>query len=420
MRLAKRAVELLACGLLVVSLSGSDCLGIGEVTETLDETTTKTVGVLQDGIDKITTNLSSWQTVLQDMQRQLTADAQSSIRNEITNLLQGSIAVANSSVQCTVDFVGKRAVQTLQRLLAKLKGQPPPDVLVPTSCSAVPAGIEYTAWQNNRVPKVDIFGYDFDASDLTLALVSGTTRSDITPRLQKISNYQFSVPLGGSPPLLNGTQQSITLVWKGNVDRPVSQVPVLLPVTPVCQARSRTVPQITPISFNPPKAGRGDREFAGNGPDIWTSVTLRIVGTTLQAVLYMRARETGSDWTECAGTLTRQVYQADPGWRIDRILTPSVATDYYRDDTRTLDKRHPGGPVSRLEIVGDTGGSDVGETGMTAYFSTVRVWEVQTNNCVSPAGVREMIRTGRLSGELQDRFRLLLDRLPMEAFPPTR
>lgn len=387
----------------------------GGLNDTAKNATTLATDVLQDGIDKIGTNLSSWQTVLQDMVTKLTGDAQSSLRNEVTTLLQGSIAVANSSLQCDVDFIGHRVIQTLQRMLAKVRGKPAPDTLAPSVCSDVPSGIEYTAWQQSRIPKVDIYGYDFDAGELTVSLLTGTSRADVTSRLSKVSNYNLAINLGGSPGIFDGQQQKLQLVWKGNTSKPISEIPVLLPVTPVCQTRKVTLPAIPPITYNPPKVGGGDNDFDGNGPQIWTQVSLSVVGgSAVNATIFMRARETTSDWTEASGSMPpRTVFNVEPGWRIDRLLTPSTsALDVFTSSGHALQKRNPGPPCEAEEIQGDTDGDDIGRTGTTVHFTTVEVWEVQSDHCLNPNSARELLRKGGLPEPVRARLEDQLKEVP--------
>jgi hypothetical protein len=373
--------------------------------DSIDNATAQATAVLQDGIDKITANLSSWQTVLQDMQSKLTKDTQSTLRNEVTNLLQGSIAVANSSLQCDVDFIGHRVIQSLRRLLDKAAGKTPTDLLEPAVCSDVPTAVDYAAWQQSRVPKVDIYGYDFDAGDLSLWLLTGSARTDVSSRLTKSSSYSLTVNLGGTPLLFNGQQQKLQAIWKQNFSNPVSEIPVVLPVTPVCETRKVTIPTVPPISFAPPKVGGGDNDFDGNGPAITTSISLALSGrTALNATIFMHAKETQSDWTEVQGSIVRTIFKTDPGWAIDHIITPTSASDSFVASGHALITRNPGPPCESELIQGDTDGDDVGRTSTTVRFTTIDVWEVQTDHCLSPTTARALIRDGNISPESRTRL----------------
>src|SRR5215468_9799142 len=84
------------------------------------------VSTLDDAIQKITAASGSWQSVLQSSLSKLTADAQSTVRNEVQTLLNNTIATVQVSAMCTVDFVGHRVIQALQEIKAELLGGPPP------------------------------------------------------------------------------------------------------------------------------------------------------------------------------------------------------------------------------------------------------------------------------------------------------
>jgi hypothetical protein len=407
-------VKLLTGLVLALAPALPGCKGcLSGVTDPISNVGTQATAVLQDGIDKITTNLSSWQTVLQEMQAKLTADTQSTLRNEVTNLLQGSIAVANSSLQCDVDFIGHRVIQALRRLLDKATGKTPTDVLQPAVCSDVPTAVDYTAWQQSRVLKADIYGYDFDAGALSLSLLTGSARSDVSSRLTKSSSYSLTVNLGGAPQLFNGQQQKLQVIWKNDFANPLSEIPVVLPVTPLCQTRKVTVPAVPPLSFTPPKAGTGDNDFNGNGPAVTTQVSLSLSGrTALTVTIFMRARETQSDWTEVRGSTTRNIFNAEPGWAIDHVITPTSATDTFTASGHALITRNPGPPVESVIIQGDTDGDDVGRTSATVRLTTIDVWEVQTDHCLNPNSARALLRDEKLSPAARQRIESTLRQVP--------
>jgi hypothetical protein len=400
---SRPGVQLSRLSLLVALLAGVTVGGCSDcgLNKTVTDATTVATDVLQDGIDKITGNLSSWQTVLQEMTNKLVGDAQSTVRNEVSTLLQGSIAVANASIQCDVDFVGHRVVQSLRRFQATLMHKPPPDVLEPSACTGVPSGVDYTAWQQGRVLKVDVYGYDFDATGLSLVLVTGTTRTDVSSRLTKTSSYNLTINLGG-PLLFNGRQQKLQVLWQGNAAKPVSEIPVLVAPPPLCATRKVTIPPIPPMTITPTKVGSGDGEFSGNGPEVWTGVNLMVTsGNTISAFISMRVRETKSDWTEGRATLTKSVFTIEPGWRIDHIITPTSAADHFTASGKNIIKRGPGPPVQVEEIQGDNDGSDIGRTNMTVKFTAIDVWEVQTGECLSPSGAHDLLKSGTLSDALR-------------------
>lgn len=72
----------------------------------------------------------------------------------------------------------------------------------------------------------------------------------------------------------------------------------------------------------PTRVVEGDREFDGHGPDITTTVNLRISddGRKLLARVYFKARETVADWSTTKAEWERTVYTAPTGKTITRLL----------------------------------------------------------------------------------------------------
>ena len=143
------------------------------------------------------------------------------------------------------------------------------------------------------------------------------------------------------------------------------------------------------ISFTPAAITRlcpshigGDREFAGHGPDVEAKASLEIRNSNQEiwVVLYLHAKETRSDWTEAEGTWDRKLWTVDPGWTIVQIQTDTSSETSYRDTDHSLDRPavRGGSLVSRFEIMGDTGGNDVGnctadDVYMNVYFNKITV-----------------------------------------------
>ncbi|HWB75166.1 MAG TPA: hypothetical protein VG755_09420 [Nannocystaceae bacterium] len=72
----------------------------------------------------------------------------------------------------------------------------------------------------------------------------------------------------------------------------------------------------------PTKVYEGDREFDGHGPDITTTVNVRISddGRKLLARVYFKARETQADWSTTKAEWERTVYTAPAGKTITRVI----------------------------------------------------------------------------------------------------
>lgn len=159
------------------------------------------------------------------------------------------------------------------------------------------------------------------------------------------------------------------------------------PWLPWCQ--EDPIPETRTEKFTPQAITRlcpthigGDREFDGHGPDVTAraSLDVRSSNTEIWVTLYLHAKETRDDWTEAEGNWERHLWTAPPGYSILNILTHQSSNANYRDTDHDLDRPsvQGGNLVSRFEIMGDTGGNDVGNcTGddvyMNVYFNEVQV-----------------------------------------------
>jgi hypothetical protein len=153
------------------------------------------------------------------------------------------------------------------------------------------------------------------------------------------------------------------------------------PMLPWCQ------PLVEDFSFTPTSITRlcpthigGDREFDGHGPDVTARATLskRNDNKEVWVTLYLHAKETRSDWTEAEGTWERKLWTAPAGKKIISFETDISSEANYRDTDHALDKPSvQGGLVEIFEIMGDTGGNDVGnctsdDVYMNVYFNEIR------------------------------------------------
>jgi hypothetical protein len=398
-------MHLVVASLVAMSTMRMSCL-TGGIIDAVKESTDKTVALLDQATSDIGNNLSSWQTVLKDLESKLVGDAQSTVRNEVQTLLSSSIGVANAGLRCDIDFVGARVLQGLARIKARLLDQPPPPPR-PATCEAAPSGVEFAAWQQGRVPKIDLFGYDLEAPLALFLVSSGDVSAEVSSSLSRISHYQVAINLGSNGVPLNAASQRIELRSGGGV---ISAIPIIQPVTPPCQTRTDQFRGAN-ITHTPTHV-RGDKEFNGNGPSMSARLSLSSAATEIRWELSMRAKETKSDWSEAVGSASGVFYSPPAGWHVERV-TPTLSTFAYVDTNTTLDVKYPGsGPVQRFEFIGDTQDDDIGETGVVVFFHPVAIDLVQTGNCVSPSVVRSMQRRGELSAPLLERFRSSLIVVP--------
>jgi PKD repeat protein len=141
--------------------------------------------------------------------------------------------------------------------------------------------------------------------------------------------------------------------------------------------------RITPAPYKDlcPNHTGGDKDFKGHGPKVEARATLRVVNDKeIYVDLYLHEKETKDDWTECLGNWSYQIYTVPNGWKIESILTDMQSTTTYTDNDHELDVPAISGGrlVSKFEIMGDTGGNDVGnctsdDAYLNVFFNEIRV-----------------------------------------------
>lgn len=349
------------------------------------------IAVLDDAIRVIDENSEEWQQALQDALAKLTRDAQSTVRNEISDLLNRGVSAVGGEFRCNLDFVGHRVRYSLLRIRARLLGDELP-AQEPGLCNVVPLAID-RALIPERLNHLQFFGYDFDTDQtIRVRLVESHRTVDVSNNLDTPTHYHMTLNLGANGVPLSDRSNKIILEWQ---QRPISQIAVIQS-QPICQTQvtNHSVGQVT---YKPPHT-RGDREFSGNGPRVNSTVTLLNYGSRVDARIYMQAIETKSDWTEARGSMTKTIYTPDPGKRVQSIIGALTDDVSYTDTGHGVDRiqRGAGGPVREFIFVGDSSGDDAGvRTQVTVDFNRLRLEIVDAGDCIPP-GVMETLRTQNL------------------------
>lgn len=137
------------------------------------------------------------------------------------------------------------------------------------------------------------------------------------------------------------------------------------------------------ITFIPPHTG-GDKDFGGNGPNVNASVRIYIEGNNVKAEIYMKAKETKSDWTTAEGSTTKTIYTAPSNRTIEAILSPLNSGGSYIDNNHNDDIFQMGYSelIKRYAFTGDTSGDEAGtKTKVVASFNAVRVRLKEIGDC---------------------------------------
>jgi hypothetical protein len=397
--LAKPAF-LFAC----LSLFAQGCQ-LGELVDKIfghaDDLTETVTSSLDNAIGNLNANSANYQEILQKLIAELPSEVQSTITNEVSNLLNRTIAAAGAEVRCDVDFFRIRVQQALQRIRAKFMKQnlPPYE---PQFCDVVPLAIDMNLPAERR-PKLEFYGYDFDMAKIQVVLVDGANQIDVSNKLDQPTHYHMTLNLGSNGVPLTTNSSRIILRWN---NRDISSVSVIQKAPVICQT---SFFQFQPdrISYMPPYT-RGDKEFDGNGPNIYSNVNLINLGNQLIARIYMKAVETSSDWTTAEGTKDFVIYTADPGRRIEAVVTAGSASYSYTDNNHDMDEFPGAGPVRKYSFMGDGSGDDVGyHTRVEIDFTNIRVQLKETGDCISSTTLRLLELQNAISPALMNKVKAM-------------
>jgi hypothetical protein len=381
--------------------------GIGSIGNASTNSTAQAVEQVNNAINALANANADWETIVKNLENNLPATIDQTIKTEISQTLQRAESTAGTEFKCGADFVADRVREHLLRVKAELLQQTPPPI-EPTFCNVVPLAVDMNLSPDRR-NVIEFYGYDMDTTNVQVLVQNSTGVSDLTSRLARPTHYHLTLDLGGTPNPLSANSQKLILKWNNTE---ISSISIIQPTTPVCQSEVFKVPQPATVSWNPPHIA-GDTEFNGHGPSVTARVTLSIhgsgAGNSVIASVYMDARETQSDWTEAAGTTVRTLYTAPPDKKIEKIIGPLVSSYHYIDSNTTDDGPFGGAsgePVSQWLFKGDGPNSnDAGSyTGVTVSFNPLSVVQTETANCVSPTSLLPLQGTKFLSPATNLRF----------------
>ena len=287
-------------------------------------------------INALSQESADWRIVVQDLQKEISEDMQSTIRTELDNLTRSAILTASSELRCNAEFmrisierelirIRNRLAQEINIQLAQLPfytNQVPiiPEKLAePFICSVVPSAIDLNIDHERRV-KIDIFGFDLRSRPITVELItygnllsqgrvllpdfreqmirhariggarivtdsfvletpSSRLRQDITGALSIISDFHAVIDLTDSGVDIEPNAQEIVLSWNSKIQ---SEIAVLAHQQFLeCDVITKTI-HPGAKSFTPPAlndnicSGKPDKDFAGHGPCVTFQISLAL------------------------------------------------------------------------------------------------------------------------------------------------
>lgn len=366
----------------------------------IEDATTKAVNAIDEAISNLSFESEEWRTVLEGALDKIPDEIKEIIGNDMQNLINESIAVTGVELRCNVDFFRARLRQDLGNIKRKILKQ---TLIIGDAeiCQTVPGVIDLNLSPNDR-NSIIFTGYDLRNSEVRLFLLSGGIQKDYTSKLSKTSNYQLTANLGGNGIPLNSNSSKIILKYKNNT---LSEIPVIQVAPEICE--SKAVRTSSKKHTLVPVKTRGDREFDGNGPRItcWVKLNLSQDKKNLRAEMYMKAKETKSDWSTAEKTETITLYNAPNNWIIEKIsTTPTSNYKAYLDDDHALDTYNIGeGPVQKMVFTGDLSGNDIGRTQVEILFRPISLQLKENKDCVvSRFTLATAINKGVVSNKLRD------------------
>ncbi|SMO34337.1 hypothetical protein SAMN06265379_101149 [Saccharicrinis carchari] len=396
----------IVCVTIAVLFTGCDF--INKIKEflgvTIPDATEQAIAVIDRGINQLGVASADWQDIMSTVIEDLPDEVQSTIKNEVSNLLQRGIAAVGAEFRCNVDFLRIRMRQGLQRIKSKLLGTELP-AMEPHLCQVVPSAIDMSLEQNRR-NKIEFFGYDFDATNVQVLLVNGSREVNVTRHLDRPTHYAMTLNLGASGVRLNAQSKRIILRWNG---RNISSMAVIQAAPNICESKFKNIlpSNVSGMPYHTAKPGKskGDKEFDGHGPRMYCSVTLINEGNRVRAKVYATASETTSDWTYGKMQRFYTLYNVDPGYVIEDIVSPTFASYSYTDRNHAKDVHAGSGPVQKFILNGDGPGDDIGRnTKVEIQFNPIRLQLKETGDCVSTATIRKLQMEGVISTALQNKI----------------
>mgnify|MGYP001055918708 CR=1 FL=1 len=348
--------NLIGCvvGVFTILLCFSACDLLDNLEDELKNTREETLFILNGGIATIEDESESWQSVLENMQDQLTEDVQSTVRNEVMNLMQTGIAMTGAELRCNADFLKNRAIKGLKAIRDRFLGNEVP-IVEPIICQVIPTVINLNENPEDR-NLIEFWGYDMEERSLITAFLENNegTRYDISIYVQVQTDYHFTINLANYNAVFLNTFSFVSILFE---DKEISAIPIQ-PIEVFVPDIQDVSGQPLEISYMPPHTN-GDREFDGHGPNVTVVANIGYDAVGVYLRVYMKAIETKSDWTTAEGTSPKNYFYTPPfGYHIKQVNGQKDWVVMYTDNDHSDDIHTTS--LGQFIIVGDTGGDDAG------------------------------------------------------------
>jgi hypothetical protein len=317
--------------LLVATISGCG------MKQELQDTKNSGIATLDQAIQKMGGQADNGINLLKETRDILIKEGQSTLANEVSNVISRATSDVGIEGRCSVDFLRDRSKEELKKLRATLTKEKLE--LKPVFCKPTPSSIDMNL-SSDRRNLIEISGYNFKKEDIKVWLLTNKltnmfgigdnkqNKIDVSSHLSRASDYLLTLNLGSNGVVLTPDSQKIVFELPNTNEYEVVMRQADAP-PPKTQFLNRSV-SIT---------GTVDMHDDENWPDTDENKTVTINPPPIN----VSSSQGGTySWQECLGGEVRGEYRAD--FTLDKdtgVVTVRGLGKYYEGtscDTQDLSK----------------------------------------------------------------------------------
>lgn len=188
------------------------------------------VKILDEGIQGMTDESRDWRQTLVETRDKLITAGQSTLANEVNNLLMRAPSQVGAEFRCDTDFLRARLGQDLASIKERFLGHPV-QAKEPAFCNVVPLSVDTKLISEGRLSVLEFYGYDFDTStsvEVLLETADGS-RVPVTQHLSKPTHYHMTLNLGSNGVQLPAGARRFVLQWN---NKEISTITISQPIQP--------------------------------------------------------------------------------------------------------------------------------------------------------------------------------------------
>lgn len=172
-------------------------LGITSCDVVSQQTVNTGIDTLNEAIRRLESNSESWQMILEESRDKLIQEGQSTLANEVSNVLSRATSDLGVEAKCYTDFLRDRTRDELIKVRATVTGE---DLqLNPVFCAPTPSAIDMNLSPDRR-PLIEIAGYNLTRDSIRVFLEhSQNPDSDVSNSLDNPTSYLLTITLDKIP-----------------------------------------------------------------------------------------------------------------------------------------------------------------------------------------------------------------------------